>query len=116
MSISPDGRSEITLKLCLLRHVEKKWVEEEQSVDREEVEDKEVEDKEEVDDKEEGDGKVGASVKEEDKIVDQGDLFGVLQIWYFPRSGHGCGCISGPGLELFESGITYMACFVSKTI
>ena len=46
MSISPDGRSEITLKLCLLRQVEKKWVEEEQSVDREEVEDKEVEDKE----------------------------------------------------------------------
>ena len=105
MSISPDGRREITLKLCLLRQVEKKCVEEEQSVD-----------KEEVDDKEEGDDKVGASVKEEDKIVDQGDLFGVLQIWYFPRSGHGCGCISGPGLELFESGITYMACFVSKTI
>ena len=105
MSISPDGRSEITLKLCLLRQVEKKCVEEEQSVD-----------KEEVDDKEEGDDKVGASVKEEDKVVDQGDLFGVLQIWYFPRSGHGCGCISGPGLELFESGITYMACFVSKTI
>ena len=94
MSISPDGRSEITLKLCLLRQVEKKWVEEEQSVMREEVEDKE-----------EGDDKVGASVKEEDKVVDQGDLFGVLQIWYFPRSGHGCGCISGPGLELFESGI-----------
>ena len=105
MSISPDGRREITLKLCLLRQVEKKCVEEEQSVD-----------KEEVDDKEEGDDKVGASVKEEDKVVDQGDLFGVLQIWYFPRSGHGCGCISGPGLELFESGITYMACFVSKTI
>ena len=101
MSISPDGRREITLKLCLLRQVEKKWVEEEQSVDREEVVDKE-----EVDDKEEGDDKVGASVKEEDKVVDQGDLFGVLQIWYFPRSGHGCGCISGPGLELFESGIT----------
>ena len=94
MSISPDGRREITLKLCLLRQVEKKCVEEEQSVD-----------KEEVDDKEEGDDKVGASVKEEDKVVDQGDLFGVLQIWYFPRSGHGCGCISGPGLELFESGI-----------
>ena len=69
MSISPDGRSEITLKLCLLRQVEKKWVEEEQSVMREEVEDKE-----------EGDDKVGASVKEEDKVVDQGDLFGVLQI------------------------------------
>ena len=94
MSISPDGRSEITLKLCLLRQVEKKWVEEEQSVDREEV-----------DDKEEMDAKVGASVKEEDKVVDQGDLLGALQIWYFPRSGHGCGCISGPGLELFESGI-----------
>ena len=95
MSISPDGRSEITLKLCLLRQVEKKWVEEEQSVDREEVEDKE-----------EGDDKVGASVKEEDKVVDQGDLFGVLQIWYFPRSGHGCGCISGPGIVIIDSGIT----------
>ena len=115
MSISPDGRREITLKLCLLRQVEKKCVEEEQSGNWEEVEDKEV-----VDDKEEVDDKEGARVKEEDKVVeeemDQGDLLGALQIWYFPRSGHGCGCISGPGLELFESGITYMACFVSKTI
>ena len=82
-------------------------MEEEQSVDSEEVYDKEkVDAKEEVDDKEEGDDKVGASVKEEDKVADQGYLFGVLQIWYFPRSGHGCGCISGPGMELFESGIT----------
>ena len=105
MSISPDGRREITLKLCLLRQVEKKCVEEEQSGNWEEVEDKEV-----VDDKEEVDDKEGARVKEEDKVVeeemDQGDLLGALQIWYFPRSGHGCGCISGPGMELFESGIT----------
>ena len=80
-------------------------MEEEQSGNWEEVEDKEV-----VDDKEEVDDKEGARVKEEDKVVeeemDQGDLLGALQIWYFPRSGHGCGCISGPGMELFESGIT----------
>ena len=79
-------------------------MEEEQSGNWEEVDDKEV-----VDDKEEVDDKEGARFKEEDKVVedemDQGDLLGALQIWYFPRSGHGCGCISGPGLELFESGI-----------
>ena len=90
MSISPDGRREITLKLCLLRQVEKKCVEEEQSGNWEEVDDKEV-----VDDKEEVDDKEGARFKEEDKVVedemDQGDLLGALQIWYFPRSGHGCG-------------------------
>ena len=105
MSISPDGRSEITLKLCLLRQVEKKCVEEEQSGNWEEVDDKEV-----VDDKEEVDDKEGARFKEEDKVVedemDQGDLLGALQIWYFPRSGHGCGCISGPGIVIIDSGIT----------
>ena len=36
MSISPDGRSEMTLKLCLLRQVERKWEDEEQLDNKEE--------------------------------------------------------------------------------
>ena len=85
-------------------------MEEEQSGNWEEVEAKEVDDKEVVDDKEEVDDKEGARVKEEDKVVeeemDQGELLGVWQIWNFPRSGHGCGCISGPGIVIIDSGIT----------
>ena len=40
MSISPDGRSEMTLKLCLLRQVERKWEDEEQLDNKEEEFDK----------------------------------------------------------------------------
>ena len=38
--------------------------------------------------------------KEVDKVDEMGErggLVGVWQIWYFPKSGHGWGWISGPG-------------------
>ena len=38
-------------------------------------------------------------VDEVDEIGDRGGLVGVWQIWYFPKSGHGWGWISGPGID-----------------
>ena len=36
---------------------------------------------------------------EVDEMGERGGLVGVWQIWYFPKSGHGWGWISGPGID-----------------
>merc|ERR1719341_1943479 len=76
----------MTLRLCLLRQVDRKWEEEEHLDITEEEGEKEVEE-----------------VVEE--MVERGILVGVWHSWYFPKSGHGWGWISGPANHCFlESG------------
>ena len=85
MCISPDGRREMTLRLCRLRQVERKWEEEEQLDIKVEEGEKGVEEEEDV---------VEEVVEE---MVERGIVVGVWHSWYFPKSGHGWGWISGPG-------------------
>ena len=51
------------------------------------------EDEGERDDEEEDDD------NEVDEMGERGGLVGVWQIWYFPKSGHDWGWISGPGID-----------------
>ena len=79
----------MSLRLCRLRQVERKWEEEEQLDIKEEEGEEDVEEDEEVE--EEG--------EKVDKVEEMGELgVGVWHSWYFPISGHGWGWISGPGI------------------
>ena len=69
---------------------------------------------------EEGERDVRDEEEEEDdnevgEMGERGGLVGVWQIWYFPKSGHDWGWISGPGID-YNGAIFSRLCWCSFSI